>query len=147
MTDFHSPRPGIAQAIVLLAVAVHAPSFAQSGSECAVTYYAFGGHTDSGDSISPEGLEGATLYFLDIDNWPGKEKLASLNFAGGGIVSKAQFQGGKAIVKFPEGRHKVTIVADQKSKRYWAIHDKKALPFYTNLHEFYCSSGKIGPRR
>lgn len=118
-------------------------------SECTATYHAFGGQTDTGERVRPEDLEGATLYFLDIDNWPGQEKLSSLSFAGGGIVSKGQFRDGKAAVKFPEGRHKVTVVVVQQGKRYWVYHDRKALPFYEKppLHEFYCASGKIGPRR
>lgn len=124
-------------------------SIAQTASECTVTYFAFGGHTDSRERVRAEDLEGATLYFLDIDNWPGEGTLASLSLAGGGIVAKAQFQGGKAIVRFPDGRHKVTIVAVQQGKRYWALHDRKSLPFYESppLHEFYCASGKIRPRR
>jgi hypothetical protein len=133
----------------MLYIASAPSSLTAQTAGCTVTYYAFGGQNDSGERIPSEDLEGAMLYFLDIDNWPGENKLSSLSFAGGGIVSKAKFEGGKATVVFPEGHHKVTIAAVQQNKRYWAFLDKKALPTYGTppLHDFYCASGKISPRR
>ena len=132
-----------------LAVACTTAHAQQSPTACSVAYSAFGGQTDSGERARAEDLDGATLYFLDVDNWPGQDKLSSLSLGGGGIVARSQFRDGKAMVSFPEGRHKVTIVAVQGARRYWAFHDRKALPFFDKppLHEFTCAMGKVGTSR
>lgn len=129
-------------AVVLSSCATRTPP---KLSPCTIVYHAFGGQTDSGERARPEDLEGASLYFLDIDNWPGQRTLASLSFSGGGIVAQSKFRDGKATVTFPEGQHhKVTVVAVQGSKRFWAVHDRKALPFFDKppLHEFVCSAAE-----
>lgn len=130
---------------LLLATSLVIAQPVATGSACAVTYHALGGQTDSGERVRAEDLEGASIYFLDIDNWPGQDKLSTLSLTGGGIIAESQFHGGKATIIFPEGRHKVTVVVVQNSKRYWGFHDRKALPFFDKppLHEFSCALGKI----
>ena len=47
--------------------------------------------------------------------------------------------------RFAEGAHKATVVVVKEDRRYWAIHDRTALPFIESAprHEFACKGGKV----